>query len=97
MRDVGMVQRRENLRFPFETAEPIGVVGKGGGQYLDRDVAIEPGIARAIDLAHAAGAEGREDFIGTEARAGGQGQAVSWIIGASRPRAWESPRLAQSS
>ena len=57
VRDVGMVQRREDLRFAFETGEPIGVVGEGGGQDLDRDVAIELRIARAIDLAHAAGAK----------------------------------------
>ena len=39
-------------------AEAIGIVGERGGQDLDRDVAAEPRVARAIDLAHAAGAEG---------------------------------------
>ena len=31
---------------------------EGFGQDLDGDVAIEPRVARAVDLAHAAGAEG---------------------------------------
>ena len=29
VRDIGMVQRREDLRFAFEASESIGVVGKG--------------------------------------------------------------------
>ena len=37
---------------------------------LDRDVAPEPWIARAVDLAHAAGAEPADDLVGTDAYAG---------------------------
>ena len=37
---------------------------------LDRDVAIQLRIARAVDLAHAAAPEERRDLIRTEARAG---------------------------
>jgi hypothetical protein len=36
---------------------------------LDGDGAIEPGVDRSIDLAHAAGADERRDFIGSESRA----------------------------
>jgi hypothetical protein len=32
---------------------------------LDRDVAIEAAVARVVDFAHPAGADG-EDFVGTE-------------------------------
>ena len=39
-------------------------------QHLDRDVAPEPRVAGAIDLAHPARAERRQDLVGTEFRPG---------------------------
>ena len=36
---------------------------------LDRDVAAQPRVARAIHLTHAAGAEEADDFVGTQFRA----------------------------
>ena len=36
----------------------------------DGDLAVELGVAGAVDLAHAACAEGREDFVGAEFVAG---------------------------
>ena len=41
-----------------------------------RDVAIQLRVARAIHLAHAAGADLRGDFVGAEAGAGGEGQVT---------------------
>jgi len=46
-----MVQRREDLRFAFEPRQPIGIVREGRRQNLDRDVAIELGVASSVDLA----------------------------------------------
>ena len=46
-------------------------------QNLDRDVAIEVRVARPIHFAHAAGSEGGDDFVRTEAGAGGEGQTVA--------------------
>jgi hypothetical protein len=43
--------------------------GERRGQDLDRDVALELGVARAIDLAHAAFAEQGGDVVRTEPRA----------------------------
>ena len=43
-------------------------------QDLDRDRAIEPRVAGPVDLAHAAGAEGRDDFVRAETGAGCEGQ-----------------------
>ena len=40
--------------------------GERGGQHLDRDLAAEARIARAVDLAHAARAERREDLVRAE-------------------------------
>ena len=46
------------------------------GQYLDRNVTPEPRIARAVDLAHAAGADRRGDLVDAEAGTGGEGQTL---------------------
>ena len=80
VRDVRMVERGEHLRFALEPREPLGVVGEQLRQDLDRDVAIQPGVARAIDLAHPAGAKGGEDFVRAEASPGGQGHARPVIL-----------------
>ena len=50
--------------------EPVGVGGERRGQHLDRDLAAEPRVARAVDLAHPAGAERRDDLVGPQASAG---------------------------
>jgi len=44
----------------------------GGCQPLDGNDAIEAGVARLPHFAHAAGANGCEDFVGAEFFAGGQ-------------------------
>src|SRR5216110_1747018 len=62
--DVRMLQARNGARFAVES------FGKVRRQDLDRDGAIEPRIARAIDLAHAAGSERRDDLVRPEAYAG---------------------------
>jgi hypothetical protein len=46
------------------------------------DRAIEAGVLRFVDPAHAAGAKGRDDVIGTETSAGGQPHQC--VTGASR-------------
>ena len=68
--DVRMVQRRERLRFALEPREAIGIAGERVRQDLDRDVAIQLRVARAVDLAHAAFADRRDDFVDAEAGAG---------------------------
>ena len=70
VRDVWMIQRRQRLRFSCEPSEAFRVVREGLGQHFDRDVTVEPGVAGAVDLAHAACAEEREDLIRAERRAG---------------------------
>jgi hypothetical protein len=65
-----MIERREHLRFTTETREAIGIVCHGGQEHLDRDVAIQLGVPRAVDLAHPAGAERGNDFIRAETLSG---------------------------
>ncbi len=69
-RDVRMVQRPGRLGFLLEALQAIRVLRKRRRQHLDRDVALEPLVARPIDLAHPSGADRREDLIGTELRSG---------------------------
>jgi hypothetical protein len=64
--DVRMVQRRQHLRFALQAREPIGIAGKRFRQDLDRHLSLQPGVARAIHLTHAAAAERLGDFVGAE-------------------------------
>jgi hypothetical protein len=70
--DMGMVQGGQRLCFAFETPTPLGIGGKGLGENLQRDVAIQLRIARAVDFAHSSCANGVEDLVRAEARAGSQ-------------------------
>ena len=70
MGDVRMIECREYLRFPSEPGEAVGIVDEALRQDLQRDVASELCVLGAIDLAHPARAEGRQDFVSTEPRAG---------------------------
>ena len=69
VRDERMIQRREHPRLALEARQAIGIVDDRLGQDLDGDVAVEPGVARAIDLAHPTGADEPEDLERAEAAA----------------------------
>ena len=74
VRDVRMIQRREHLRFALEAREPIRIAREHVGQDFDRDVAIEASCRGArYDLAHAAGADGRDDLVQGRAAFHGKG------------------------
>ena len=72
--DVRMVERREDFGFALEAREPVGVGRERRRQDLDRDLALQLRVGRAIDLAHAAFADLRGDLVDAEARAGSEGQ-----------------------
>src|SRR5688572_18611767 len=67
-----MIERCEHARFAFETHQSSGIGGDRRRNYLDRDVATQSCVARAIHLAHATRAEKREDFVAANARASRQ-------------------------
>src|SRR5690348_16525576 len=52
--DVRMIQRRDSAGFALETLPRFRSFGQMLGKNLDCDGAVEPGVARAVDLAHAA-------------------------------------------
>src|ERR1700739_4014903 len=64
--DVGMSDGGERAGFAFEAALKFGVAGKMGGQDFDGNAAVETGVARAVDFAHAASADGRDDLVRAE-------------------------------
>ena len=70
--DVRMIERRGGLRLLHEPAAAILVRQAVGGQHLDRHLAAQTRIARAVHLAHAARAEQREYLVRAELRAGGE-------------------------
>ena len=56
----------------WKRARRSGSAAKSSRQDLQRDVAIQPRVARAVDLAHAAGAERRQNLVRTDASAAGK-------------------------
>ena len=65
-----MIQRREDLRFALEPGDAVRIVGEHLREDLDRDFAPQLCVARAINLSHAAAAEGSDDLVRPDARAG---------------------------
>jgi hypothetical protein len=72
LRDVRVVEGGERAGLALESREALGVGGQRFGQHLDGDVAGEAGISRPIHLAHAAGTQDGDDFIGAQSCPGGQ-------------------------
>ena len=71
----GALDRMEAIpttqRAALESLAQVRVCGQLCRKHLYRDDAIEAGVAGAIDFAHAAGADGRFDLVGTETGTGG--------------------------
>src|SRR5580700_3375377 len=68
-----MIQGGSSLGFNFKALQPIRVSRHQFGQNLNRDLTVQPRIARAIHLTHAARPQGRQNFILTESCTRGQG------------------------
>ncbi len=66
LRDVGMVQRCENLRFPLKPRQSIRISGKRFGQDLERHLPVELGVGGLIDLSHPALADEGGDIVVAE-------------------------------
>ena len=58
-----MIERGQDLRFAPESGEPLRIGREERRKDFERDLAIELGIPGAIDLAHTAGPDSREDFV----------------------------------
>ena len=63
-----MVEGARGLRLLLEAAQAIGVRRHRLRQHLHRDLAAEPRVPRAVDLAHAAGPQRPADLVRAEMR-----------------------------
>ena len=73
--DVGMVQRGRGPRLQREAREPFLIAEQLLRQDLQRDLAAEPRVQRAVDLAHSAGAQPVDDLKRAQHGAGPQRHA----------------------
>src|SRR5262245_7414473 len=64
-----MVECGENLGLALKPREALGIARKVRRQDLERDLALQAGVTRAVDLSHPPCAEGADDFIAPEAGA----------------------------
>jgi hypothetical protein len=78
--DVLVIQCGEALGFSLKAGDALSVRGKRIGEDLDCDIPIQLRIPRAIHLAHAAGADERDDFIRAESGASHQRHELSGEI-----------------
>ena len=67
-----MRQRRDCARLPLEAGLAFWIVAGVPGEDLERHVAAEHRIARAIHFAHAAGGNRRDHFVHAEAESAGK-------------------------
>jgi len=74
--DVGVVEGGGGAGLLDEAGAAVRVGEAIGGQDLDRDLAAEAGVAGAVDLAHAPGAEGGEHLVRPEFRPGSEAHAA---------------------
>ena len=93
VRDVGMIERRQDVRLALEPGTALGIAMKGVGKDLDRDVAMQPGVACAIDLTHSAFAQLGEDPVRTDIL------ADQWVLArwaTARPRRSSRSEIART-
>ncbi len=73
--DLGVIEPGEHARFAAEALAGFLVGEHAGLEHFDGDIALEFFVARAVDDAHAAGAELGDDAVAVEqARLGGEGR-----------------------
>ena len=75
--DVRVLDARERLGFTLEPREPLGIAGYRFRKNLDGDISLETLVARAVHLAHAAGADEVDDAIMSEDAAAHAGEPRS--------------------
>ena len=75
-----MIQGRKDVCLTLEACNALRIVAEPVRNDLDGDVASEPGIACAIDLAHSASPQSGLNIVRAEASAGSQRQGCSTRI-----------------
>ena len=83
--DVAVTQLGDGTRLALEALAQFRCGGDVGRQRLDGDDAIEACVCGLVDLAHPPRADGAEDLVRAEARAGGEGHGWTPIVAAAIP------------
>ena len=65
--DIRVVQRRQDLGLATKARQAIGIRGHRRRENLDRDGALQAAVRGLVNLAHAAGADLANHFVGAEA------------------------------
>ena len=91
VQDLRVIQRSGGPGFIREAPPAIGIRHPRCGQDLQGDIATEPMIVRAIDLAHPPGAQERDNLKRSESRAWNEQHLMQLI------RDYTNPHLARSS
>ena len=88
--DVRVVQARNRASFLLEPLAKLGTLREMRRKHLDGDAAIEAGVFGLVDLPHAAGANGLDNFIRTEtgARRKSHGLPVAMVRERRRGIKW---------
>jgi hypothetical protein len=76
--DVGMIQGGQRPRLALEAGETLDIHRERAGENLQRHVAPEPRIPRAIHLAHSAGADRGDDLVRAETGTDRQSHRLFW-------------------
>jgi hypothetical protein len=79
--DVGVVERGGRAGLVYEAGAAGRIREPIRGEDLDRHLAPESGVGGAVDLAHPARAERRQDLVRTETMAGGQSHHLTQARG----------------
>jgi hypothetical protein len=87
----GVIERGDRLCLPREAHDAFGVRCERLWKDLERDSAIELGIARAIHLTHAACPEGADDVVGADTGAGLQSHLAAFAFTTPPPDARRAP------
>ncbi len=78
--DVRVIQRREQLRLALEARQPLRILGEGGGQDLDRHLAVERRVDRPPDDTHPALADLVDDAVVQQGLAGLDGHGGDFLF-----------------
>ena len=78
--DVRVREPRHGFRFALESRKPVGTGGNIFWQDVDGDVAIQPRVTRAVDLAHTTHTDGSGNSMGTETSTGGQRHCYGAVV-----------------
>src|SRR5215471_13253783 len=80
MRDIRVIERSQHFGLALEASHAARITSEGIGENLQRHVALQLGVAGAVDLAHTALSDKRENFVGPQMVSYGQRHKIGLIL-----------------